>query len=57
MLQIKKETANLSHYNVGNNANNANFVHLWKIWLVHEVSANEVNAILKLSTSRADSVG
>ena len=30
ILQIKKETGDLSQYKVGNNANTANFVHLWK---------------------------
>ena len=39
MLQIKKETANIWEYKVGNNANIANFVRLWKTRLVHKVSA------------------
>ena len=30
MLQIRKETANLLQYKVGNNADIANFVRLWK---------------------------
>ena len=33
MLQLKKETANIWEYKVGNNATIANFARLWKPWM------------------------
>ena len=45
MLQIKKETANIWEYKVGNNANIANFVYLWKT----QVFSSTVNWIQYLS--------
>ena len=43
VLQIKKETANLSQYKVDNNVNIANFVHLWKTRMRHTVEREQWN--------------
>ena len=46
MVQIKKETANIWEYHIGNDANIANSVRLWKPRTTHQLAAHDVGGVV-----------